>query len=163
MTMLSKINENTLILSLIPTGYFIWTLDFTGAILILFLLMCLDLFTGIRKAIYLNCLSSRIAVQKSVDKAFNYGTFLIVGYLINMFFLSLEPTGYAAKLLMSLIGEFIQYLFILFAGFLIGVEGWSILENLAEMGMPVPMKIISKWGKNVKSITCSEKIDNKCK
>jgi len=80
-----------------------------------------------------------------------------------MFFLSLEPTGYAAKLLMSLIGEFIQYLFILFAGFLIGVEGWSILENLAEMGMPVPMKIISKWGKNVKSITCSEKIDNKCK
>jgi len=156
-----KININTIIMGLLPTGYFIWSFDFSGAVLILFILMCLDLITGIRKAIYLNCLSSRVAVQKSVDKAFNYGTFLIVGYLINMFFLSLEPTGYVAKFLMSLVGEFIQYLFILFAGFLIGVEGWSIVENLSEMNMPVPMSIISKWGKNVKSITCSN-IDN-CK
>ena len=152
-----KININTIIMGLIPTGYFIWSFDFTGAVIILFLLMILDLLTGIRKAIYLKCLSSRIAVQKSVDKAFNYGTFLIVGYLINMFFLSLEPTGYVANFLMVCVGEFIQYMFIMFAGFLIGVEGWSIIENLSVMGMPVPKKIIKNWGRNIKDNTCDIK------
>lgn len=152
-----KINIDNLIMGIIPASYFMWSADFWGAVIILFLLMIIDLITGIRKAIFLGCLSSRVAVQKSREKAFNYGTFLIVGYLINMFFLSLEPSGVIAKFFMTWFGEFVQYMFIGFAGFLIGVEGWSILENLSEMGMPIPQKLVSKWGKNAKENICNPK------
>lgn len=124
--------------------------------MVLFLLMCLDFITGIRKAMFLGCLSSTIARKKSFEKSLNYGTFLIVGYLINMFFLSLEPTGYVAKFIMNLIGEFIQYIFIVFTGFLIGVEGWSVIENLNVIGMPIPQKLINLWGKNIKDETCKK-------
>ncbi|HOR29941.1 MAG TPA: phage holin family protein, partial [Candidatus Syntrophosphaera thermopropionivorans] len=150
LNMINKINLNNIIMSLIPMSYFVWSADFTGAVLVLLGLCILDLFTGIRKAQKLGELSSRVAIRKSVEKAFNYGTFLIVGYLVNMFVLSLEPTGYLATLVISLFGNIIEYLFIGFVGFLIGVEGYSILENLAAMGMPVPQKLINRWSKNIK-------------
>lgn len=148
------LNIKQFIMAIIPTSYFVWTADFTGACLILAGLMGLDLITGIRKAIYLGCLSSKIAKEKTIKKILDYTTFLVAGYLVNMFFLSLEPTGYVAKFIMNCIGEFIEYGFIIFVGFLIGVEGYSILENLAEMGMPMPQKIVSVWSKNIKNDIC---------
>jgi len=149
-----KINDTSLAMSMIPTSYFIWTADFTGACIVLFILIVLDLLTGVRKAQKQGCLQSRIAFRKTSEKLINYGTFLLVGYVINMFFLSLEPSGYVAIFLMNLIGEMIEYMFIGFVGFLLGVEGYSILENLAELGMPIPQKIIKNWSKNVKNNTC---------
>jgi phage-related holin len=48
------------------------------------------------------------------------------------------------------IGGFLRCAFILFAGFLIGVEGYSILENLSRMGQKLPNKIIKDWNNNIK-------------
>jgi phage-related holin len=49
-----------------------------------------------------------------------------------------------------MIGGFIDCAFILFAGFLIGVEGYSVLENLAKMGQKLPKKIVEEWNNNIK-------------
>ncbi len=56
-------------MSLIPMSYFVWTADFTGAVLVLLGLCCLDLFTGIRKAQKLKIFSSTIAVEITKNKA----------------------------------------------------------------------------------------------
>lgn len=154
--MFTKINLNNIIMSIIPMSYFVWSTDFTGAVFVLFGLCVLDLLTGIRKAQYLGILSSSIAISRSKKKAMDYLTLLIAGYLVNMFILSLEPTGYIATFIMSFIGEFINYIFILVVAYLIGVEFYSILENLAKIGVPIPKKIINKWSNNI-DIICKDK------
>ena len=73
-----------------------------------------------------------------------------MGYLVNVFFVNVSIDGYVAEFLLSMIGGFLHCAFILFAGFLIGVEGYSILENLAKMGQKLPKKIIKEWSKNIK-------------
>ena len=138
------------ILGFIPANYFLWTSDFAGACIILFLLIVLDTITGIRAAQKNGTLSSSIAVSKTKDKAINYLTILLVGYLINMFYLSLTIEGMVAHFMIDLVGGFLDCMFILFAGFLIGVEGYSILENLAKIGQKLPKKIIEEWSKNIK-------------
>lgn len=137
-------------MSVIPIGYFLWTDQFTGACIVLFLLIILDTITGIRAAKRLKIFSSNIAIKRTTEKAKNYLTILIVGYLINMFFIHLDVDGYVADFMISLIGGFLHCSFILFAGFLIGVESYSILENLAKLGQKMPKKIVDKWGKNIK-------------
>ena len=143
------INIKQLMLGLIPMNYFLWTNQFTGACFILFILMVVDLITGTRKSIYLGEFNSTIARQKTTKKAMDYLTILIVGYLINMFFLNVSIDGYVAQFMIALIGGFIDCAFIVFAGFLIGVEGYSILENLAKMGVKFPKSIVDKWSKNI--------------
>lgn len=141
---------NILILGFIPASYFIWTDQFTGACIIIFLLMIIDTFTGVRKAKYLGEFSSTIAREKIKKKSLDYLTVLSVGYLVNVFFLNVRVDGYVSEFLMSYIGGFLHCAFIVFAGFLIGVEGYSILENLSQMGVPLPKKIVDNWSKNVK-------------
>lgn len=137
-------------LGIIPANYFLWTGDFTGACLVLLVLVILDFITGIRAAQKNGTLSSSIAVSKTKNKAANYLTILLVGYLMNMFYLSLTIEGMVAHFMIDLVGGFLDCIFILFAGFLIGVEGYSILENLSKMGQKLPEKIINNWSKNIK-------------
>ena len=137
-------------MGIIPASYFLWTDQFTGACIILFLLIILDTITGMRAAKKLKVFSSTIAIKRASNKAKNYLTILIVGYLINIFFVNVSIDGYVAEFLLSMIGGFIDCAFILFAGFLIGVEGYSILENLAKMGQKLPNKIVEDWSKNIK-------------
>jgi len=66
-----------------------------------------------------------------------------------MFFLNVSIDGYVAQFMIALMGGFINCAFIVFAGFLIGVEGYSILENLAKMGVKFPKSIVDKWSKNI--------------
>ena len=139
-----------MILGLFPASYFIWTDQFTGACIILFLLIVLDTITGVRAAKYLKIFSSTIATQRTTNKAKNYLTILIVGYLMNVFFINVSIDGYVAEFMIASIGGFLRCAFILFAGFLIGVEGYSILENLSRMGQKLPNKIVEDWGKNIK-------------
>ena len=138
------------IMGIIPANYFLWTADFAGACLVLFLLIIIDFITGIRAAQKNGTLSSSIAVSKTKNKAANYLTILLVGYLINMFYLALTIDGYVAKFMVSLIGGFLDCIFLLFVGFLIGIEGYSILENLSKMGQRIPKKITDNWSKNIK-------------
>ncbi len=137
-------------MGILPASYFLWTQEFTGACIILFLLIILDTITGIRAAKKLKIFSSSIAVQRTTEKSKNYLTILIVGYLINIFFVNISIDGYVAEFLLSMIGGFIDCAFILFVGFLIGVEGYSVLENLAKIGQKLPKKIIKEWSKNIK-------------
>ena len=141
---------NSIILGFIPASYFLWTDQFWGACIILFLLMVVDAITGIRKAKQFGEFSSTLAREKTTQKAMNYLTVLVVGYLINVFFLNASIDGYVAQFLMDYIGGFIHCSFIVFAGFLIGVEGYSILENLSKIGVPMPKKITDNWSKNIK-------------
>ena len=145
-----SINIKQFIMGILPASYFIWTDQFTGACIILFLLIILDTITGIRAAKKLKIFSSNMAVQRATEKAKNYLTILIVGYLVNIFFVNVSIDGYVAEFLLGMIGGFIDCIFILFAGFLIGVEGYSILENLAKIGQKLPKKIVEDWGKNIK-------------
>ena len=145
-----SINIKQFIMGILPASYFIWTDQFTGACIILFLLIILDTITGIRAAKKLKIFSSSMAVQRTTEKSKNYLTILIVGYLVNVFFVNVSIDGYVAEFLLSIIGGFLHCSFILFAGFLIGVEGYSILENLAKMGQKIPKKIIKEWSKNIK-------------
>ncbi len=137
-------------MGILPASYFIWTDQFTGACIILFLLIVLDAITGMRAAKKLKIFSSTIAVQRTTEKAKNYLTILIVGYLTNIFFINISIDGYVAEFMIASIGGFLRCAFILFAGFLIGVEGYSVLENLAKMGQKLPKKIVEDWGKNIK-------------
>ena len=137
-------------MGIIPASYFIWTDQFTGACIILFLLIVLDTITGMRAAKYLKIFSSAMAIQGATSKAKNYLTILIVGYLINVFFLNISIDGYVAEFMIASIGGFLRCAFIIFAGFLIGVEGYSVLENLAKMGQKLPSKIIKEWNDNIK-------------
>ena len=91
-----------------------------------------------------------MAIQGATNKAKNYLTILIVGYLVNVFFINVSIDGYVAEFLLSMIGGFLHCAFILFAGFLIGVEGYSILENLAKIGQKLPKKRIKEWSKKIK-------------
>jgi len=135
---------------IIPASYFLWTQEFTGACIILFLLIILDTITGIRAAQKQGLFSSGVAVSKTKNKAANYLTILLVGYLMNMFYLSLTIEGMVAHFMIDLVGGFLDCIFILFVGFLIGVEGYSILENLAKLGQRIPKKITDNWSKNIK-------------
>ncbi len=144
-----NINIKQFIMGILPASYFLWTEQFTGACIILFLLIILDTITGMRAAKKLKIFSSTIAVQRTTEKSKNYLTILIVGYLANVFFVNVSIDGYVAEFLIAMIGGFLHCAFILFAGFLIGVEGYSIIENLAKMGMPVPQKLINRWSKNI--------------
>ena len=144
-----NINIKQIIMGILPASYFLWTDQFTGACIILFLLIVLDTITGMRAAKKLKVFSSTIAVQRATEKAKNYLTILIVGYLVNIFFVNVSIDGYVAEFLIAMIGGFLHCAFILFAGFLIGVEGYSILENLAKMGQKLPKKIVEEWGKNI--------------
>lgn len=143
-------NIKQFFMGILPASYFIWTDQFTGACIILFLLIILDTITGIRAAKKLKIFSSAMAVQRTTEKSKNYLTILIVGYLVNVFFVNVSIDGYVAEFLLSMIGGFLHCAFILFAGFLIGVEGYSILENLAKIGQKLPKKIIEEWSKNIK-------------
>ena len=145
-----EISTKQFIMSLLPAGYFLWTTDFTGGCIILFLLLIIDTITGIRAAQKNGTFSSAIATAKTKNKAINYLTILIVGYLMNMFYLSLTIGGYVAQFMTDLIGGFLDCIFVLFIGFLIGVEGYSILENLAKLGQKLPRKIVENWSKNIK-------------
>ena len=145
-----ELSTKQFIMGIIPASYFLWTDQFTGACIILFLLIILDTITGMRAAKKLKVFSSTIAIKRASNKAKNYLTILIVGYLINIFFVNVSIDGYVAEYLLSMIGGFIDCAFILFAGFLIGVEGYSILENLAKMGQKLPNKIVEDWSKNIK-------------
>jgi len=145
-----NINIKQFIMGILPASYFLWTDQFTGACIILFLLIILDTITGMRAAKKLKVFSSTIAIQRTTEKAKNYLTILIVGYLVNVFFVNVSIDGYVAEFLLSIIGGFIDCAFILFAGFLIGVEGYSVLENLAKMGQKLPKKIIKDWNNNIK-------------
>lgn len=145
-----ELSTKQFIMGILPASYFLWTDQFTGACIILFLLIILDTITGIRAAKKLKVFSSTIATQRTTEKAKNYLTILIVGYLVNVFFVNVSIDGYVAEFLLSTIGGFIDCIFILFAGFLIGVEGYSILENLAKIGQKLPKKIVEDWGKNIK-------------
>ena len=69
---------------------------------------------------------------------------------MNMFYLSLTIEGIVAHFMIDLVGGFLDCMFLLFVGFLIGIEGYSILENLAKMGQKLPKKIVEGWGKNIK-------------
>ena len=138
------------IMGIIPANYFLWTSDFAGGCLILFVMIVVDFITGIRSAQKQGVFSSRVAVNKTKTKAINYLTILLVGYLINMFYLSLTIEGIVAHFMIDLVGGFLDCMFLLFVGFLIGVEGYSILENLAKMGQKLPEKIINNWSKNIK-------------
>ena len=138
------------IMGILPASYFIWTDQFTGACIILFLLIILDTITGMRAAKKLKIFSSTIAVQRTTEKAKNYLTILIVGYLVNIFFVNVSIDGYVAEFLIDSIGGFLRCAFILFVGFLIGVEGFSVLENLAKMGQKLPNKIIKEWNDKIK-------------
>ena len=145
-----NINIKQFIMGILPASYFLWTEQFTGACIILFLLIVLDTITGMRAAKKLKIFSSTIAVQRTTKKAKNYLTILIVGYLVNVFFINVSIDGYVSEFLIAMIGGFLHCAFILFAGFLIGVEGYSVLENLAKMGQKLPKKIIKEWSKNIK-------------
>ena len=145
-----ELSTKQFIMGIIPASYFLWTEQFTGACIILFLLIILDTITGMRAAKKLKVFSSTIAIQRTTEKAKNYLTILIVGYLTNIFFINISIDGYVAEFLLSMIGGFLHCSFILFAGFLIGVEGYSVLENLAKMGQKLPNKIVEDWSKNIK-------------
>jgi len=138
------------IMGIIPANYFLWTADFAGACLVLLFLIIIDFITGIRAAQKNGTLSSSIAVSKTKNKAANYLTILLVGYLMNMFYLSLTIEGMVAHFMIDLVGGFLDCMFLLFVGFLIGVEGYSVLENLAKIGQKLPKKIIKEWSKNIK-------------
>jgi len=145
-----ELSTKQFIMGIIPASYFLWTDQFTGACIILFLLIILDTITGMRAAKKLKVFSSTIAIKRASNKAKNYLTILIVGYLINIFFINISIDGYVAEFLLSMIGGFLHCSFILFAGFLIGVEGYSVLVNLAKIGQKLPKKIIEEWSKNIK-------------
>ena len=145
-----ELSTKQFMVGILPASYFLWTDQFTGACVILFLLIILDTITGMRAAKKLKVFSSTIAIKRASNKAKNYLTILIVGYLINIFFVNVSIDGYVAEFLLSMIGGFLHCSFILFAGFLIGVEGYSILENLAKMGQKLPNKIVEDWSKNIK-------------
>ena len=87
---------------IIPASYFLWTQEFTGACIILFLLIILDTITGMRAAKKLKVFSSSIAVQRATEKAKNYLTILIVGYLVNIFFVNVSIDGYVAEFLLGM-------------------------------------------------------------
>ena len=145
-----ELSTKQFMVGILPASYFLWTDQFTGACIILFLLIILDTITGMRAAKKLKVFSSTIAIKRASNKAKNYLTILIVGYLINIFFVNVSIDGYVAEFLLSMIGGFLHCSFILFAGFLIGVEGYSVLENLAKMGQKLPNKIVEDWSKNIK-------------
>ena len=80
-----ELSTKQFIMGIIPANYFLWTSDFAGGCLVLLLLVIIDFITGIRAAQKNGTLSSSIAVSKTKNKAANYLTILLVGYLINMF------------------------------------------------------------------------------
>lgn len=138
------------IMGIIPANYFLWTSDFAGGCLILLLLIIIDTLTGIRAAQRNGVFTSSVAIGKAKTKAVNYFTILLVGYLMNMFYLSLQIDGLVARFMVDLIGGCLDCLFLLFIGFLIGIESYSILENLAKLGQKLPKKIVENWNKNIK-------------
>jgi toxin secretion/phage lysis holin len=150
-----------IILELIPAGYFIWTGQFTGACMILFLLMILDMLTGIRKAQHLKTISSTIWRQKTAKKLLDNTTVILLGYFLNMFFLNVQFDGYIAEFLFSFFGGIMKGSFLIFIGWLVGCETYSILENLAEMGMKVPNKIVCNLSKNLEAYKIEKNNDKK--
>ena len=108
-----ELSTKQFMVGILPASYFLWTDQFTGACIILFLLIILDTITGMRAAKKLKVFSSTIAIQRTTEKAKNYLTILLVGYLINIFFVNISIDGYVAEFLLSMIGGFLHCSFFL--------------------------------------------------
>ncbi|KJL04342.1 phage holin family protein [Priestia aryabhattai] len=93
---------------------------YTPLMAVLFVMVCLDIFTGFAKAIYFQKLKSRTMSHGMIRKA----CLAIVVILCHMIDLALFNDIPVAKTGCIL--------------FYIGVEGLSILENLGEMKVPLP-------------------------
>ncbi len=146
-------------LSLIPTAYFIWTDQFTGACIVLFLLIILDTLAGVISACRRKEFCSSILKDRAVLKSSNYLIYLIAGYLVHMFIISIETSGWVTGLFYNLLGDLVDCTFIGFVGFLIIGELLSILENLSIMGCPLPQRIIEKISTNEKNISNRKRND----
>lgn len=121
-------------MSIIPSGYFIWTEQYQCVIITLCLLFVLDTFTGVAKAIGKKELSSNVASLKISKKVFLYGGALMMGYLLSI--------GFSDTM-------FLNESFVFLAGYYSLIEAYSILENLSEMGLNVPQKIIKNLKQNI--------------
>lgn len=60
-----EISTKQILVGILPAGYFLWTTDFTGGCIILFLLLIIDTITGIRAAQKNGTFSSTIATART--------------------------------------------------------------------------------------------------
>lgn len=143
-----KMQKSTIIqsmlLSLIPSGYFIWTDDMTAALFTLIIIAILDLFTGVIKAGYCGDFKTSIMWEKSLKKLIRLTIAITLGYFLDI------GIGHGGVVLFSfLLGTFIYFCF-----FFACIEAASILENLNDMGLDIPSGFIGKLRKNVRAKKC---------
>lgn len=130
----------TMLFSLIPASYFIWTQQMSCAVFTLLVISLLDLFTGCFKAFCVGNFETGIAWFKSKKKLISLFIVCMVGYLLDA-----GPGHSGLPLWSALNGIFIAICF-----FYVSIEALSILENLDDMGFPVPTSLIYFFRRNIK-------------
>lgn len=89
----------------------------------LLIIMCVDYFTGVLSAIYNKKLNSKIGF-KGILKKFSYFCIIALSVIIDEV---LGQTGVIRSLVIY---------------FFVANDGISILENVGEMGIPLPQKLV---------------------
>ena len=134
----------SLLLSLIPSGYFIWTHDMHTAIFTLIIIAILDVFTGVIKAGYCGDFKTSTLWDKTLRKIIKLTIAITLGYFLDI------GIGHSGISFWSfLFGTFIYFCF-----FFSSVEAASILENLNDMGLDLPNDFVKNLRRNVSKAKC---------
>lgn len=102
----------------------------------LFVATFVDVFSGIIKAIYKRELSSKIGRKGLMQKLGNFAMVAVGAIIDRSFFNSGIETAYGS----GFVRTFVIY-------YLVANEGVSILENLAQMNLPVPKFLLNSLEK----------------
>lgn len=130
----------TMLFSLIPASYFIWTQQMHCALFTLVIITILDLFSGIFKAAWLGVFHTKIAWDKSLVKLFRLTMVIALSYFIDV---GIGHNGGGWYSVLQ--GAFIATCF-----FYAAIECLSILENIEDTGFPVPTGFITFFRRNIK-------------
>lgn len=126
-----KLELYKMVLSIIPTSYFIWTQEMHFAITTFILLLTLDTITGAIKSTSL--FNGGFSSTKLVNmrKIICYMLAIILAYLL------------------STIPHFSGAFVYIVTWFSLR-EAWSVVENLAEMGLQFPQDLVKKIAGEIK-------------
>lgn len=136
--MTKPINISIGLLSLLPTGLFIWSNEMSCALIFFIAATALDFVSGVIKSFYCGTFQTSVAWDKGLRKFTRLVIAIIASYLLELI------GGVGGFTYSWLIGSFVWLMC-----FWSVLEIVSVMENLDDMGLPVPISFIKYVRRNI--------------
>ena len=142
---MNRLTIYSLLASIFPTGYFIWTGQMQIALLTIIFASTIDVLTGIVKAMYCGKFRTSIIWDKGLKKVVRLFLAIMTAYMLEI------GPGNSGLPLWSFLNGVFTYLCFFWAI----IEALSILENLDDMGLTVPTGFIKHIRRMIQKEECN--------